>query len=221
MRPQFRGSERGLPSGVPKSVAIFWPQILANRGEARQLGLTPLYRNWWPENGRKKMTIFRPPPENSKQEREKKKIFTVRLRTKIITNRLRTQINTIRLRTKNNTIRLRTKNQDHQTEDKKLDKQNDSDPSFHMTTAAVRCKECLFCVRRHSPSSHMTWSLAAMLRCVACPTTRKHCSKNKHASVAKPRCTSNAKTTYNFCRGFDSPTEPKKKKLCDAARAST
>ena len=73
------------------------------------MGLTPLYRNWWPENGRQKMSIFRPTPENSRQEREKIKIYTVRLRTKIITIRLRTKINTIRLRTKINTIRLRTK----------------------------------------------------------------------------------------------------------------
>ena len=86
-RPRSRGPEHGLPNAVPKTVAIFWPQILANRGEARQLGLTPSCQNWWPENGPQKIAIFRPTPENRRQERDRQHAMTQRRKSKATNNR--------------------------------------------------------------------------------------------------------------------------------------
>ena len=86
-RPRIRGPEHGLPNAVPKTVAIFWPQILANRGEARQLGLTPSCQNWWPENGPQKIAIFRPTPENRRQERDRQHAMTQRRKSKATNNR--------------------------------------------------------------------------------------------------------------------------------------
>ena len=86
-RPRFRGPEYGLPNAVPKTVAIFWPQFLANRGEARQLGLTPSCQNWWPENGPQKIAIFRPTPENRRQERDRQHAMTQRRKSKATNNR--------------------------------------------------------------------------------------------------------------------------------------